>query len=139
MGRLANIVHKTQNLPLPGALKERLGYKTAADFNAEEERDDLLVKIDILTAKNNELMRIADLDPVDQDDQPDEQEVKILQKIARENESCAREIAGAFDINLARAEYHLSRLLEHAYLVDFTALSYHTYLLDRRGREYHQQ
>ena len=136
MAWLADIVNKTRNLPLPGVLKERHRHKTKADFDTEAERDDLRVKIDILTAKNNELMRIANLDPAEQNDQLVDQERIILQKIARENEACAQEVAGAFDINLARAEYHWNRLLKHAYLIDFTTLNYHTYLLDRRGREY---
>lgn len=138
MGWFADIVHKTQELPLPGALKERLSYKSKAHFDSDAERDNLLVKINILTAKNNELMRIANLDPAQQESQLVEQEVDILLKISRESEACAREIAGAFDINLARAEFHLKRLVKHAYLVDFTTLNYHTYLLDRRGREYLQ-
>jgi hypothetical protein len=135
---MSDIVHKTQEISLPPVLMRGRGrsHKSKAEFDAEAERADLLVRIDILTVKNNELMHIADLDPAEQEDQLVDQEVKILQKIYRENESCSREVAGAFNIELARAEFHLNRLLKHAFLIDFTALSYHAYMLDRRGREF---
>jgi DNA-binding transcriptional ArsR family regulator len=136
MGWVASIVNRTQDLPLPKAWKTRLNHRQSQHASTEAERDALLVKIDILTAKNNELMQVANLDPVQQASQLLPQEVEILEKVATEIEFSAREIAEAFDINLPRAQYHLKRLLKHGYLVDFTALGYHAYLLDRRGREY---
>ena len=136
MGWVADMVNKTQDLPLPEAWKTRLSHLQPQQNDAETEREALLVKIDILTAKNSELMQVANLDPAKQEGQLLEQEVAILHKIAKEIEFSAREIAEAFDINLPRAQYHLKRLLKHGYLVDFSTLGYHAYLLDRRGREY---
>ncbi len=134
MSWITDIASKTQEIPIPGVLKERLNFKRRK--HGGDERDELLVKIDILTARNNELMQVADLDAAQQENEISEEEVRILQKIANENVESAREIAEALNINLARAEYRLAQLQEHEYLVDFTTLNYHAYLLDHRGRDY---
>ena len=134
MNWITNIAAKTQEIPIPGVLKERLNFKRRKHGGADQ--DELLVKIDILTARNNELMQVANLDAAQQENEIADEEVKILLKIANENVESAREISDALDINLARAEYRLTQLMEKGYLVDFTTLNYHAYLLDRRGRDY---
>ena len=134
MGWIANLASKTQELPIPGALKDRLhlGRRNLDDA----ERDKLLIKIDILTAKNTELMHVANLDTAQQENELSDEEAIILQTIARENVDSEREIADALDISLARAEYRLTRLLQKGYLVDFDTLNYHAHVLDKRGRDY---
>ncbi len=134
MGWIADLASKTQDLHIPGALKNRLHFSRRGHGDAE--RDELLIKIDILTATNNELIHVAKLDTAQQDDQLSDEEAMILQKIARENVESEHEIADALDISLARAEYRLSRLLQKGYLVDFVTLNYHAYVLDSRGRDY---
>jgi biotin operon repressor len=134
MSWITDIAAKTQEIPIPGALKKRLNFKRRKHGGAEQ--DELLVKIDILTARNNELMQVANLDAAQQANEISEEEVKILLKIANENVESAREISDELEITLARAEYRLAQLQEHGYLVDFTTLNYHAYLLDRRGRDY---
>jgi DNA-binding CsgD family transcriptional regulator len=134
MGWISEIAHKTRTLPIPGALTDRLHLKRHTHGAAE--RDELLVKIDILTAKNNELKQIAHLDTAQQKNQVSKEEIEILRRIAEENVASAHEIADALDISLARAEYRLTQLLDHGYVVDNATLNYHAFLLDRRGREY---
>jgi predicted HTH transcriptional regulator len=134
MGWISEIAHKTQTLQIPGALTDRLHFKRHTHGAAE--RDELLVKIDILTAKNNELNQIAHLDTAQQKNEVSEEEIKILRRIAEENVASAHEIADALDISLARAEYRLTQLLDHGYVIDNSTLNYHAFLLDRRGREY---
>lgn len=134
MGWISEIVHKTQTLPSPGALIDRLHFKRHTHGAAE--RDELLVKIDILTARNSELKQIAHLDTAQKENQVSEEEVKILRRIADENVASAHEIADALDISLARAEYRLTQLLDNGFVVENATLNYHAFLLDRRGREY---
>jgi len=134
MSWISGITNKTRALPIPGALKDRLNFKRRK--HDEAERDELLIKIDILTAKNNELIQVAHLDAAQQAGQISDEEVKILQIIAVENVASAHEIADALNISLARAEYRLTQLLESGYVIDQATLNYHAFLLDRRGREY---
>jgi len=134
MGWIANLASKTQELPIPGALRDRLHLHRRSLDDAE--RDKLLIKIDILTARNNELMHVADLDADQQENQLSDEEAMILQAIARENVESEHEIADALDISLARAEYRMTRLLQKGYLVDFATLNYHAHVLDKRGRDY---
>jgi hypothetical protein len=134
MGWITNLANKTQELPIPGALKERLHFGRRSLDDAE--RDELLIKIDILTAKNSELMHVADLDTDQQENQLSDEEATILQTIARENVESEHEISDALDISLARAEYRMTRLLQKGYLVDFVTLNYHAHVLDNRGRDY---
>lgn len=134
MSWIANLANKTQQIPMPGMLKERLNFNRRTHDGTEQ--DELLVKIDILTAENSELMQVANLDAAQQENEISEEETKILLIIANENVESAREIAEALDISLARAKYRLMQLRVRRYLVDFTTLNYHAYLLDRRGRDY---
>ena len=134
MGWIANLADKTQELPIPGAIRDRLHFGRRGLDDAA--RDELLIKIDILTAKNNELMHVANLDTAQQENQLSDEEAMILQTIARENVDSEHEIADALDISLARAEYRMTRLLQKGYLVDFLTLDYHAYVLDSRGRDY---
>ena len=134
MGWIANLANKTQELHIPGALRDRLHIGRRSLDDAE--RDELLIKIDILTAKNSELMHVANLDSDQQENQLSDEEAMILQTIARENVESEREIADVLDISLARAEYRMTRLLQKGYLVDFDTLNYHAHVLDRRGRDY---
>jgi type III secretory pathway component EscV len=134
MSWISKFAGKTQKLTISRALKTRLSFSRRTLGDAE--RDELLVKIDILTAKNSELMHVADLDAAQQKNELSDEEATILQKIAMENVESEREIADALDISLARAEYRMLRLLEKGYLVDFVTLDYHAYVLDRRGRDF---
>ncbi len=134
MGWIADLASKTQELHIPDALINRLPFSRRGLDDAE--RDELLIKIDILTATNNELMHVANLDAAQQDNQLSDEEAMILQTIARENVESEHEISDALDISLARAEYRLSRLLQKGYLVAFLTLDYHAYVLDSRGRDY---
>ena len=134
MGWIANLASKTQGLPISGVLRDRLHIGRRSLDDAE--RDELLIKIDILTAKNTELMHVADLDANQQENQLSDEEATILQTIARENVESEHEISDALDISLARAEYRMTRLLQKGYLVDLVTLNYHAHVLDNRGRDY---
>jgi ATP/maltotriose-dependent transcriptional regulator MalT len=134
MGWISRITNKQWELPLSGTLKDRLSFGRRRLGN--EERDELLVKIDILTSKNNELLQIAEIDPAQSENQLSDEEAMILKCVARENVESEREIADELDINLARAKYRMARLLQKGYLVDYVTLNYHAYVLDRRGRDY---
>lgn len=136
MRLLSELISKTQNVPIPALLKERLRIPRRNERESDLEREALLVKIEKLTASNKALMEVAELDPNQQVDQLSNQEIDILKLIHTETVVSAREISDAFDFNLARAEYLLSGLLENGYLVDSNLLGRHSYLLDSRSRTY---
>ena len=136
MGLMADLKNKSQDFPLPGLLKERLNFQRGPKTDLESEREQLLAKIEILTARNRALLKIAELDPDQQEDQLSEPELDILRFIAKETEASAREVAEVFECKLARAEYLLMRLLEDSYLVDYRMLGRHSFLVDKRGRDY---
>jgi hypothetical protein len=131
---LAELAKKTQDIPIAGALSDRLQRKSSK--YSEKERDDLLVKIEILTARNTRLQSGSDTGSVPLDNQLSEEEICILKTLDAENEGTAHQVAQAFDFSLARAQYHLTRLAEMQYLVSNTALERTAYMLDKRGREY---
>lgn len=136
MGLIADLKIKSHDFPLPGILKERLNFHRDNKTDLECEREQLLAKIEILTARNRALLKIAELDPDQQEDQVSEPEVEILRFIAKETEASAREVCEVFECKLARAEYLLMRLLENSYLVEYRILGRHSFLLDKRGRDY---
>lgn len=136
MGLIADLKTKSHDFPLPGLLKERLKFNRGNKSDLESEREELLAKIEILTARNRALLKIAEMDPDQQEDQLSDPELGILRFIEKETEASAREVCEEFDCKLARAEYLLARLLEHSYLVDYRVLGRHSFLLDQRGRDY---
>lgn len=136
MGLIADLKNKSQDIPLPGLLKEPLIFLRRNKTDLEREREELLTKIEILTARNRALAKIAEIDPDQQDDQLSEPELAILRFVAKQVEASAAEVSDALGCNPARAEYLLSRLLENDYLVDSQLLGRHSYLVDRRGRDY---
>jgi len=131
---LAELAKKTQGIPIAAALSDRLHRKSPK--YSEKERDELLVKIEILTAHNSKLKNGSDANSAPMDNQLSEEEISILETLAAEDEGTAHQVARAFDFSLARAQYHLKRLAEMKYLVSNTALERKTYMLDQRGREY---
>ena len=134
MSWLADIAKKTQDIPIPSMLSDRLSRKTSKYTDAE--RDDLLVKIEILTARNSQLKDAANVESTQQEGQLAEEEIAILKTLAVEDEASAHQVAKAFNFSLARAHYHLKRLAELEYLASNTALERQAYFLDQRGREY---
>lgn len=134
MNWLNDLAKKTQANPFAGFMSGRLHGKPRK--YSDEERDELLVKIDILTARNNSLLNVANIDETQQEGQIFDDEINILKILAAEDEASAYQIAQAFDFSLARAQYHLTRLSEMQFLVSNTALGRQAYLLDQRGREY---
>ena len=134
MNWLNNLAKNTQGSPISGILSARLHGKPRK--YSDEERDQLLVKIDILTARNNTLLNVANIDEIQQEGQISDDEVNILKILAVEDEASAHQIAQAFDLSLARAQYHLTRLSEMQFLVSNTAMGRQAYLLDQRGRNY---
>jgi len=134
MSWLAEIAKKTQDIPIPTVLRDRLNRKPRKYTDAE--RDELLVKIEILTARNDKLQDVANIETTQQLNGLAEEEVNILKILADEDEASAHQIAQAFDFSLARAQYHLTRLSEMQYLVSNTALERKAYFLDQRAREY---
>ena len=134
MSWLNDIARKTQDIPIAGVLRGRMIRKPQKNTNTE--RDELLVKIEILTARNDKLQDVANIEATQQVNGLAEEEVGILKVLANEDEASAYQIARAFDFSLARAQYHLTRLAELQYVVSITALERRAYLLDQRGREY---
>ena len=134
MSWLTDIAKKTQDIPVASMLSERLSRKPSKHTDAE--REELLVKIEILTARNNKLQDAANVDTTQQENQLAEEEIAILKTLAYEDEASAHQIAKAFNFSLARAQYHLKRLDELEYLASITALERQAYFLDQRGREY---
>jgi len=134
MSWLADIAKKTQDIPIANLLSDRLGRKPSKQTDAE--RDELLVKIEILTARNNKLQDVGNIDATQMESQLSEEEVTILQTIASEDEASDYQIAAAFDYSLARAQYHLTRRCENQYLVCNTTLERQSYLLDKRGHDF---
>lgn len=136
MGLFAELIHKTQQVPLPVLLKERLKIPVRNKGDSELEREALLVRIEKLTASNKALMEVAELDADPNADKLTDQELEIVKMIGEETVVSAREISEAFGYNLARAEYLLSGLMENGYIVDSLMLGRHSYLLDSRSRAY---
>ncbi len=134
MSWLADIAKKTQDTPIANLLSDRLGRKPSK--RTDTERDELLVKIEILTARNNNLQDVGNIGATQIESQLSEEEVTILETLAYEDEASVHQIAKAFDFSLARAQYHLTRLVEMQYLVSSTALERQAYLLSQRGRKY---
>lgn len=134
MSWLTDIAKKTQDIPIANAISSRLNQKLSRFSDAE--RDELLVKIEILSARNDKLQDVANIEATQQVNGLAEEEVDILRILAGEDEASAYQVARAFDFSLARAQYHLTRLAELRYVVSVTALERQSYLLDRRGREY---
>lgn len=136
MGLLADLKNISQEIPLPALIKDKIQLPRRRRRDADVEREELLVRIEQLTAKNKALLQVAGLDSVEIENNLSAQAVGILHLLDRENEASAREVAESFDFNLARAEYLLAYLQENRYLADSTMLGRHSYLLDERGREY---
>ena len=136
MSLISEIISKTQQMPIPLLLKERLRITPREKNVSDIEHEALLVKIEKLTASNKALMEVAELDPNQQADQLSDQEVDILKLIRKETVVSAREVCEAFNYNFARAEYLLAGLLENKYLVDSNLLGRHSFLLDSRGKAY---
>ena len=134
MSWLEDIAKKTQNMPIANLLSDRLSRKSSKYTDAE--RDELLVKIEILSARNDKSQDAANVDTTQQEGQLSEEEINILKTLAYEEEASSHQIAKAFNFSLARAQYHLTRLAELGYLVSSTTLERQAYLLDQRGREY---
>ena len=134
MSWLTDIAKKTQDIPIASALSGRLNRKPSRYSAAD--RDELLVKIEILTARNDKLQDAANVEATQQVNGLAEEEVSILKILASEDEASAHQIARAFDFSLARTLYHLTRLTELQYVVSITALERRAYFLDQRGREY---
>jgi Fic family protein len=134
MSWLNEIAKKTQDIPIASALSGRLKRKSQKYTDAE--RDELLVKIEILTARNDKLQDVANIESTQQVNGLADEEVNILKILANEDEASAHQIARAFDFSLARAQYHLTRLTELQYVISSTALERQSYFLDQRGREY---
>ena len=134
MSWLAEIAKKTQDIPIAGALSGRLNRKLSRLPDAE--RDELLVKIEILSARNDKLRDVANVEATQQVNGLAEEEVSILKILASEDEASAHQIARAFNFSMARAQYHLTRLVELQYVLSVTTLERRSYLLDRRGHEY---
>ena len=134
MSWLTDIAKKTQDIPIAAALSGRIHRKLSSYSDAE--RDELLVKIEILTARNAKLRDVANIDATQQVDGLAEEEVSILKILDSEDEASAHQIARAFDFSLARTQYHLTRLAELQYVVSITAMERRAYFLDTRGREY---
>jgi Fic family protein len=134
MSWLSHIVKKTQDMPIANVLGG-LGNRKPQKYT-DAERDELLVKIEILTARNDKLQDVANITATQQVNGLAEEEVSILKVLASEDEASAHQIARAFEFSLARAQYHLTRLAELQYVVSITAMERRAYLLDQRGREY---
>ena len=134
MSWLNEIAKKTQDIPIASALSGRL--KRKSQKYTDGERDELLVKIEILTARNDKLQDVANIEATQQVNGLADEEVNILKILANEDEASAHQIARAFDFSLARAQYHLARLTELQYVISSTALERQAYFLDQRGREY---
>lgn len=134
MGLLADIKSISREIPLPTQLKGKIKLPRRRRRDADIEREELLVRIEELTAKNQALLKVAELDATDLEDTLSDQENSILQLLEYSNEASAREVAEALDFSLARAEYLLAHLKDKQYLVDSELLGRHSYLLDERGR-----
>ena len=134
MSWLTDIAKKTQDMPIPSLLSG-LGNRKPQKY-IDAERDELLVKIEILTARNDKLEDVANIKATQHVNGLAEEEVTILKILASEDEASAHQIARAFEFSLARAQYHLMRLAELQYVVSITTMERQTYLLDQRGREY---
>ena len=134
MSWLNEIAKKTQDIPIASALSGRL--KRNSQKHTDAERDELLVKIEILTARNDKLQDVGNIEATQQLNGLAEEEVNILKILASEDEASAHQIARAFDFSLARTQYHLTRLTELRYVISNTALERQAYFLDQRGREY---
>jgi predicted HTH transcriptional regulator len=134
MSWLTDIAKKTQDIPVASKLHDRLSRKPSKYTDAE--RDELLVKIEILTAQNSKLQNAENVETTQQEGQLAEEEIAILNTLAYEDEASAHQIAKAFNFSLARAHYHLKRLTELEYLASNTVLERQGYFLDQRGREY---
>lgn len=136
MGFLTDIKARAQEIPIPELLKGKFPAALRKRNDADIEREELLVRIEVLTARCQELMEIADLNPDNDADDLTDQEVHILKYLADDFEVSGREVAEKFGYKLARAEYLLARMMENGYLVDSVLLGRHSYLLDNRGRQY---
>ena len=134
MSWLSDIAKKTHDMPIASVLSG-LGNRKPQKYT-DAERDELLVKIEILTARNDKLQDVTNIKTTQQVNGLAEEEVSILKILASEDEASAHQIAQAFEFSLARAQYHLMRLAELQYVVSITALERRAYLLDQRGREY---
>lgn len=135
MGLLADIKTISQEIPLPALLQGKIRLPRRRRRDADVEREALLFRIEALTAKNQALLKLAELDTADLEDTLSDQEINILELLERTNEASAREVAEALGFSFARAEYLLAHLKENQYLVDSEMLGRHSYLLDDRGRE----
>ena len=136
MGLIADLRNKSEDLPLPILLKQRFSFFSRSRSDLEREREELLARIEILTARNEALLKIAELDPHDLADELTDPELEILEFVANQMEASAGEVCDALECKPARAEYLLTRLLEKDFLVDSQLLGRHSYVANKRGRDY---
>lgn len=136
MGLIADLKNKSQDIPLPGLLKERLEILKRIEKIPDSERDGLLAKLEILTASDSKLSQIIDINADKPSEPPSESELEVLSFVATQMESSAREVADALGCDLATAEDRLTQLVKKDCLVDSQLLGRHSYLANQRGRDY---
>ena len=140
MGWIADIVEKTQEIPISGVLRERLAYAEQRHSDLQVERDKLAeelnkltVRIESLESENTQLRK-----PVagnqQQEFEVSDIDEQILIYISDRDEVESAEVAGVLQIAQAKADYYLTGLLENEYLIDSFGMGYQTYSLDQRGR-----
>ncbi len=137
MGWIADLISKSQEIPISGVLKERLDYTQQKYDDLEAEKNALAEQVEQLSVENADLR--AAIRP-SADAQPDyeitDEISQILQQVNRLEDPLAEDIARSMQLAPARAEYHLKNLLEHGYLRDMWYDPGQHFRLSQRGREY---
>lgn len=136
MGWMKDLFDKSQEIPMSGVLRERLGYLQQRYDDLEAERDKLLGQVRELKAKANIPVFASRPEPAQTQNKLSDEEVQILQLIAEADEAGVEDIARTLQLNKARAEFLLIRLEDTSYLRDSWGMGYHSFLMDQRGREY---